>query len=90
MFNSSEVLAEQARKLYERLPRPVDFEALVNAQICPEVIGAIRSMVIDPSRIITEADIRQLQAMGGRDHNDPTLTGSPIASERSYQTSILR
>lgn len=90
MFNSSEILAAEAHSFYCRLPKPVDFQALVDAQICPEIIGAIRMLVADEGRVISAADIRHLQSFGGRDHLDPTLTGSPIASERPYSTSIIR
>jgi len=42
MVNSSEILAEQAQALYGRLPKPVNFTTLINEQIAPELIGAIR------------------------------------------------
>jgi len=90
MVNSSEILAEQAQALYGRLPKPVNFTTLINEQIAPELIGAIRLIASGEKKTITENDIRRLQAMGGRDHCDPTLTGSPIAKERPYQTTILR
>jgi len=42
MVNSSEILAEQAQALYGRLLKPVNFTTLINEQIAPELIGAIR------------------------------------------------
>ena len=90
LFNSAELLADSATLLYKRLPKPIKLEDLVNAQIALEIIGAIRLLILDPERVITGADITHFQEMGGRDHLDPTLSGSPIREERPYSTSKLR
>lgn len=90
MVNSSEILAGVARDLFNRLPKPINFALLTDQQIAPAIIQAIRVMAAHPEIIITADDISRFERDGGTDHCDPTLTGSPIASERPYQTTILR
>lgn len=90
MSNSSEILATLAMELFERTPRPVDYCGLVAAQICPEIIEAIRRLEVDSQKVITGADITHYQTFGGRDHCDPTLSESPIRTERQCQGPKLR
>ena len=85
---SAQVLAELANDLYMRLPKPIDLGQLRDQQFQPAIISAIMELMGGASDI-TAQQMAGYQSMGGTDHCDPTLSGSPIASERPYHTGFV-
>jgi hypothetical protein len=87
-INSAEIIAELAPDYLKRLQGlgvSITREALVDGQIAPALLTAV--LKVNEGERVTPAMVRGYEQAGGTDHLDPTLTGSPIASERPYSSS---